>query len=136
MFLPVWTVQLWLITGGMGLQCFTRAQHSHSPHPTSTYGRRKYYVYISKRTSLQNFARSSGQLRTNFGPTSHELRANFARTSGQLRTNFGSTSYELRANFAQASHELRANFAQTSGHLRTNRTSGQLRKKFRATSYV
>ena len=68
--------------------------------------------------------------------TSHELWANFAQTSSQLRTSFRPTSHELRANFAQTSHELRANFAQTSGHLCTNRTSGQLRKKFRATLYV
>ena len=85
--------------------------------------------------------RTSGSLRTNFGPTLRKLQTNFMQTLGHLRTSFGPTSHELRANFAQILGQLRTNFGhlrmnQISGQLCTNRTLGQLRKKFRATSYV
>ena len=82
-----------------------------------------------------HFARTLGQLRTNFGPTSHELRTNFAQTSGQLRRNFGPTSRKLRANFAQTSGQLRTNFGPTSHKLRAIFVRIELRK-CRATSYV
>lgn len=36
MFLPVWTVQLWLIAGETYLQYSSRAQRSQSSHPAST----------------------------------------------------------------------------------------------------
>ena len=83
-----------------------------------------------------NFRQTSGQLGTNFGPTSHELRANFARTSGQLGTNFEPTSDELRANLARTSGQLRTNFAPTSDELRANcaPTSRELRASFARTS--
>ena len=41
-------------------------------------------IAFPKRTLLQNSVPTLGQLCTNFGPTSHELRANFVRTLGQL----------------------------------------------------
>ena len=120
-----------------------------------TYGRRGKYVSISKRTSLENFVRSSA-LRSKFGATSFEVRRYFVRSSGLLRTKFGATSYEVRGYFVRSSrllrtksglfrskfsvtsneiahlYELQPNFERTSSQLRTNfgPTSYELRSKF------
>ena len=88
------------------------------------YGSRRKYVYIAKRTSPENFGR-----------TSHELQASFVRTSGRLRTNLEPTSGQLRANFERSSGRLRAKFERSSGRLRANlwlnfvRTTGTTSKE-------
>ena len=89
-----------------------------------TYGRRGKYVSISKRTSLDNFVRSLGLLRTKFRTTLFEVRGYFVRSleplrkkfcyfirnayirASQLRTKFGPTLNELCANFGPTSNEL------------------------------
>ena len=79
------------------------------------YGRRKKYVSISKRTSLENFevrryfVRSLGLLRTEFGATSYEVWGYFIRSLGLFHLKFGDTSYKVRRYFIRMSKHRRVN---------------------------